>query len=233
MVIRSILPKKIFSVLTVLLLICLLGFLPNKDSTVDVLITSKTLSAGDMLDESSIAIRSIPQQYIPGNFIAALDMQQIIGRQLAHALGEHEYITWSTMSEANYTVANYLPKDHRLVVIQPKNLASLRSFLTTQHVLDILWQPMKDNGDTTILLFSSVKIVSFVDETEIALSLPVDQAMKLTHAMNKGEISIMVGSHHENRSDRKLMTRITTEQVLSGIRKHRPYTEVIGGSPQD
>ncbi len=169
-----------------------------------VLVATKDLSTGALLDESSLASVSIPARYVDGRRVPLSEKVKVLGGELAVDIEAGQGLMWSdvTSAEGPTRLALLLPPGRRAYSV-PSSTNPMGSLLKADDEVDILLLREK----AAEVLLEKVRVlgvgrilrgaqpgeeVTYSRKDDVTLDVTLDQAETLLAAESRGRLRLVL-----------------------------------------
>lgn len=177
---------------------------------IPLLVAAQDLPAGELLSESSLALRDVPLAYVEARQVKASELKKVLGTRLAAGLKASETLEWSDLgkfSDRSRVLSGLVQQGQRAVAIDGRS-ADFQGLLRPGDRVDILLTTSaKEAASTTVTLLQNLLVLSVganitrADE-EVAksfsrgggatVSATLAQAQVLTQAQERGRLTLVL-----------------------------------------
>jgi pilus assembly protein CpaB len=177
---------------------------------IPVLVAAQDLPAGELLSESSLALRDVPLAYLEARQVKASELKKVLGTRLAAGLKVSESLQWSDLgkfSDRSRVLSGLVQQGQRAVAIDGRS-ADFQGLLRPGDRVDVLLTTSgKDAASTTITLVQNLLVLSVggniarADEENAkgfsrgggaTVSATLAQAQVLTQAQQQGRLTLVL-----------------------------------------
>ncbi|MEO0322900.1 MAG: Flp pilus assembly protein CpaB [Myxococcota bacterium] len=177
---------------------------------VRVLATNEDIDTGDAITRAQLIIRELPERYVETRHVLASDLDKILGIRAANAVRAQQSLLWTdldTGEDGRRFLAELLGPQMRAVTVKVGGAASFAGLLRAGDLVDLFFtgeQPGTDGVEVTVPLLDGALVLAIgadtggdqVDPdaregqryTDVSLAVTLDQAARLTHAAERGQI---------------------------------------------
>lgn len=181
----------------------------------DVVLTSRDLRPGDVIERGQLAIRAVPAAYLESRHIHAKDLEKIVGLRVAEHVAATETLLWSDLVDLaadERTLARLVREGKRAMTIAMTRgafAALLRpgdrvDVLHVQHAAGVGLEALTKRASARTVL-ANVLVLAVDDNlgsasgesartrgTSVTLSVATDEAHTLAAAQATGELQLLL-----------------------------------------
>lgn len=171
---------------------------------VNVVVASKELKLGDIINKSTVAVRPMPREYLHKDYISPSGFASIDGAEVVHPLGSGDPVLNSYLSKSStVSFSDLLGKDQRAITLPVDRLDTVAGYLEPGHHIDLMITLQDGPRSRTVPLLENVKIIATgavlegdLDQdqeyNQITLGVSAIDATRIIHAQTVGEISVLL-----------------------------------------
>lgn len=181
---------------------------------VEVLVALQDIPLGTALDDKMLGTRFIPQAYVEGRHIRAVDARQVIGIRVSMGVKANESLLWTdlaTTSEQRRDLSGLVKNGLRAVTIRADVTATFGGLVRPGDRVDVLLTSSHPTSDSvTLPLLQNVLVLAVGRDTgavaqdeaskrrvtaatsQVTLSVSPEQAQLLTLAEEKGRLTLVL-----------------------------------------
>ena len=172
-----------------------------------VVVATKDLKIGDVIDTNTAAVRQIPKSYVPSEALSPDEFGLIQGKRLVHPVRSGDPILKYSVSQVKVAgLASLLKEGERAITIPVSSLDTLSGFLKPGDYIDLMIT-LKDGAEKrTVPLAQDLRVLatgSDLDDgipetrhsgnvTQITLGVTPLMASRLIYAQSAGDISVLL-----------------------------------------
>ncbi len=179
---------------------------------VRILATNEDIDTGDAITRAQLIVRELPERYVETRHVLASDLDKILGIRAANAVRAQQSLLWTdldTGEDGRRFLAELLGPQMRAVTVKAGGAASFAGLLRAGDLVDLFFtaeQPGSDGEEVTVPLLDGALVLAIgadtggdeVDPdaregqryTDVSLAVTLDQAARLSHAAERGEIRL-------------------------------------------
>ena len=171
-------------------------------ATREVVVANRDLAAGERLTAASVALRDVPETYLPDTAIDASSWPQMDGGVITHPIGAGEpIITSQIRRSARSRLAEQITPGDRAITIPVSGTSAVSGLLEPGDRVDLMLTINEQEGRRTLPLLADVPIIATgaqmevgdrhdrtVNYNDITLAVSSLEAAKITHAQVVGDI---------------------------------------------
>ncbi|MDR2216282.1 MAG: Flp pilus assembly protein CpaB [Nevskiaceae bacterium] len=218
-----------------------------------VVVAQRDLMAGERLDPSVLAVRSVPTAYLPSDSISDNGAAVLLGRRLAANLKRGDMVQQSVLQPVVSSLSQTLPEGSRALTVEVDDLNAHAGLLRAGDVVDVYLIERTGAQSRIGLLQEKVQVLATGDKTQAAsagamgamgadystVTLLVDdaQARKLALARQAGELSFVLRAEADESpapsellSSRSLLDRIAAPNAPKPRAVNEDIELLVGGS---
>lgn len=176
---------------------------------IPLLVAAQDLPAGELLSESSLALRDVPLAYVEARQVKASELKKVLGTRLAAGLKASETLEWSDLgkfSDRSRVLSGLVQQGQRAVAIDGRS-ADFQGLLRPGDRVDVLLTTSaKEATSTTVTLLQNLLVLSVganiarADEETAksfsrggaTVSATPAQAQVLTQAQERGRLTLVL-----------------------------------------
>ncbi len=217
-------------------------------ATREVVVANRDLSAGEQLNADTVALREIPQTYLPKTAINQAAWPDYSGGEITHPIGAGEPIMPSQIQKSIHSrLADRIIPGDRAITIPVRGTSALGGLLEPGDRVDLMLTVNDENSRRTLPLLDDVPIIAtgaLIDAAnentieagynDITLAVSTLEAAKITHAQVIGEIRPILRNDQDEEAlpqhviDRQtLLADINSSEMNS--QNKRQVELIIGG----
>lgn len=179
----------------------------NRFETRSVVVATSDLQRGAIVAAADLALRSVPREYVPPDFVAADAAGAIVGGRLAVNIGRGLPIATSAIAAASSSaLASVLSANERALTLSVDELSSQAGGLRAGDFVD-LYYGQRANGDavlTPLLQMTEILAVGDAFTTDgqggerprhfatVTLRVRIQDAPRILVAQQAGDISVLL-----------------------------------------
>ncbi len=174
-----------------------------------VLVARQDLPVGSTLQEGAFAAQPIPEAYVDGRHILAVERERVLGIRLRNALKAGERILWTdlaTSSGNDRGLAALVRSGYRAFTMQVDQASTLAGLLQPGDRVDVLHTTERAGRPVTLTLLQNVLVLAIGRRTaslegahdevasaeEVTVSVTPEQAQLLAEAQNMGMLRLVM-----------------------------------------
>lgn len=223
---------------------------------IELVVSTRKLAAGSTLKADQLSRKRIPASYAPPRGVPAKELELLAGSSLTVALQEGEVLQWSDLKARGLEdaeLSTVIPKGARALAVPMNSNSSPGPLLRPNDHVDILgtFTSAKERGPETITLLQNVVVLAVGDvvgaadgsesrsghpsrASSVMVAVTPEEAELLTHAMERGKLSLTLRNPDDIASvealaDRKFATLFEPEVRKAIQQKRNDTIEIIGG----
>lgn len=178
---------------------------------VQLLVMRKDIARRQPLDESGLAVRTLPETYVEERHVLASDLSRVLGVRAAHDLKANQSLLWTDLATAerdSSSLSSRVPKGMRAIAIQQGVRRALGGLLLPGDRVDVLLTKVKEDRESravTVPLLQNVLVLAVgnstraiyepaspADVSSVVLLVTVEQASLIAQAKRGGELSLIL-----------------------------------------
>ena len=180
---------------------------------VAVLMATRDIPAGTLLDSGMVGIRSIPESYVEGRHVRSEDAQRLVGVRINSDIKANESILWSdvaTASPSRRHLSALVSSGMRAISVRADSTPAEAGLLRPGDRVDVILTTDKSGKKVTVPLLQNVLILAIgadtgavhqrsrlsrrADKNLVTLSVTVPQAQLLTLSRDEGSMTLILRS---------------------------------------
>lgn len=123
----------------------------ERHATVQVLVSSVDLHAGEMIDTSRLATRRIPARYLPSTAAVATDVERVAGQRVLHDVRSGEPLLWPLLAHPNGPAfSSALDTGRRALTFPVDEVNAVAGMLVPGDIIDLLYSDTRVTGRPTV-----------------------------------------------------------------------------------
>lgn len=222
--------------------------------TQNIVVASRDLPKGQMLEPSMLAVRSVPQEYIPADAVPPPRAAELIGGRTTISLRKGTPVVPAVLAveRAASQLSEALGAGQRALTIQVDQVNAVGGHLTAGDAIDLFYSQRKQNSTVLVPLLENVHVLATGTATEpamgaqasdegfstITLRLDADQAARVVLAEQTGRVTVLLRAGDDQavadvhtRSSQQLLS--TGDHRVRLPRSEQPLVELLTGGHGD
>jgi pilus assembly protein CpaB len=177
-------------------------------ATQDVVVASRDLPKGQVLDRTTLAVRAVPQAFIPADAVPAARASELIGGRTAISLRRGTPVAPAALltERTSSHLSQVLPAGQRALTIQVDPVNAVGGHLSAGDTVDLFYSQREQGSTVLVPLLENVHVLATGSATEqpldaesaedgfstITLRLEAEQAARVVLAEQTGRITVLL-----------------------------------------
>lgn len=174
----------------------------------DVVVASRDLPKGQFLDRDSLAVRAMPQAFIPADAVPATRASELIGTRTAISIRRGTPVAPAALmaERASSHLSELLPAGQRALTIQVDEVNAVGGHLSAGDTVDLYYSQREQVSTVLVPLLQDVHVLATGSSTEqplgtepaesgfstVTLRLDAEQAARVVLAEQTGRITVLL-----------------------------------------
>ena len=183
------------------------GQLDRTETMVSVVVPQRRILRGEVLLETDLVLRPIPEKYIDSGSVIEANVDDAIGQRLDFDIDEGRPLLWAHLEGGRTpTFSGKVPDGLRAMTVRVDDINSISGFLQPNDRVDLLMSHGTGKGHRIVPLIEQLNVIAtgtqtLVDKSErsgrrdfstITVQVTPLQAQKITLAQTVGEVTAML-----------------------------------------
>ena len=198
-------------------------------ATQDVVVASRDLARGQILDRSTLAMRAVPRAFIPADAVPAARAAELIGGRTAISLRRGTPVVPAALlaERTSAHLSEVLPAGQRALTIQVDQVNAVGGHLSAGDTVDLYYSQREERSTVLEPLLENVHVLATGSATEqplgaesaddgfstVTLRVEAEQAARVILAEQTGRITVLLRATGDSglaevrtRNSRQLLT---------------------------
>ncbi len=215
--------------------------LEKTEKMVEVVVPARSMMRGELVTQSDLTLRKIPEQYADSNSITGSTFEAAVGQRVEFDLDRGKPILWAHLEGGQTpTFSGKVPTGLRAMTIRVDEINSISGFLQPKDKIDLLLTYGAKEEKQIIPLIQNLNVIAtgvqtYVDKqssakrsfTTITIQVTPEQAKKITLSQQVGKITAML----RNPDDESPLSKLpmSMAQVLN---LPKPVVKAVAPKPK-
>lgn len=219
-------------------------------STQSVVVASRDLPKGQLLDPAMLAVRAVPQEFTPTDAVSPEHASELIGGHTAIGIRRGTPVVSAalTVERGQVRLSDVLSAGQRALTIQVDQINAVGGHLGAGDVVDLYYSQREQNSTILVPLLENVHVLATGSATEppqggeasdegfstITLRLDAEQAARVVLAEQTGRVTVLLRAAGDQaltdvrtRSSQQLLS--TSDHRSHLPRNDQPRVELLTG----
>jgi len=200
--------------------------LEKTETMVEVVVPARSMARGELVTQSDLTLRKIPEQYADSNSITGTTFEAAVGQRVEFDLDRGKPMLWAHLEGGQTpTFSGKVPTGLRAMTIRVDEINSISGFLQPKDKIDLLLTFGAKENKQILPLIQNLNVIAtgvqtYVDKqnsskrsfSTITIQVTPEQAQKITLSQQVGKITAML----RNPDDESPLSKLpmTMAQVL-------------------
>jgi pilus assembly protein CpaB len=176
-------------------------------ATQDVVVASRDLPRGQILDRTTLAVRAVPRAFVPADAVPAASASELIGGRTAISLRRGTPVAQAALlaERTSAHLSEVLPAGQRALTIQVDQVNAVGGHLSAGDAVDLYYSQREQSSTVLVPLLENVHVLATgsameqplgteVDDgfSTVTLQLEAEQAARVVLAEQTGRITVLL-----------------------------------------
>ncbi|MCB0326886.1 MAG: Flp pilus assembly protein CpaB [Bdellovibrionales bacterium] len=162
-----------------------------------VLIFSKHLSQGSMLQDEDFDIMLLPKEHLPANAVRSKEKESFIGQKLLRSVEKNEMLFWDQFIVRSHAVPSQkIPPGYRVISIPTDEVSSASFQIQSGDHVDLVIESQTEQQSKSFTLLQNVTVLSThslddgLSYSSLSLMVLPEEVPMITHSIRNSSISL-------------------------------------------